>query len=338
MTPERTINLLRILFVVFAGCIGLMIGTDLAEFPLTGLASGMAFGLLMVLADRLLKGVSLRLFSSATFGLLVGFIFARLLLASNVLRGLSDDAEWTTSLAVYGAFAYLGMMLAIRSHRDEFALIIPYVRFRRATVQDDPVLVDSNIIIDGRLPDLCSTGFISTALVVPRFILDELQHLADSNDALKRDRGRLALERLEQMQDNPALSITIHESASDLDAAVDTKLIHAARLLNVRLLTNDANLSAIARLQGVQVLNLHDLSRAMRPLVESGRVLDLALVKEGRDPHQAVGYLSDGTMIVVNHGRSYLGQTVPVVITTTLQTSAGRLFFAELRNQPPVTS
>jgi uncharacterized protein YacL len=231
------------------------------------------------------------------------------------------------------------MMLAIRSNRDELSLIIPYVRFRRATVQDESLVVDSNIIIDGRLPELCATGFISSSLVIPRFVLEELQRLADSSDGQKRERGRMALERLEQMQANPALSVTIHESGGgDETMGVDAKLVAVAKLLDARLLTNDANLCSIARLQGVQVLNLHSLARALRPSVEPGRPMDIALVKEGRDTHQAVGYLSDGTMIVVNHARTYIGQTVPVIITSSLQTSAGRLFFAELKHQPAVTS
>src|SRR5687767_3153159 len=190
MTPERTINLLRILFVVFAGCVGLMVGRDSRVGMITGAAGGVAFGLAVVLADRLLKGISLRVFSSASFGLLVGFIFARLLIASNVLRGAPEDVAWIISMVVYATFAYIGMMLAIRSNRDEFSLIIPYVRFRQATTQDEPLVVDSNIIIDGRLTDLCATGFVSSSLIVPRFVLDELQRLADSNDAQKRERGR----------------------------------------------------------------------------------------------------------------------------------------------------
>lgn len=338
MTPERTINLLRVLFVVFTGTVGVTVGVDTRAGITGGIALGLIFGLLVVLADRMLKGITLRVFSSATLGLLMGFIFARLLLASGVLRFLRDDTEWLIGIATYCTFAYLGMMLAIRSNRDEFSLVIPYVRFRRATVQDDPVLVDSNILIDGRLPDLCATGFVSTALIVPRFVLDELQRLSDSAEQQKRERGRAAFEHLAAMQHNPALSVTIHDGPADTEASVDTKLIHAAKLLNARLLTNDANLSATARLQGVQVLNLHDLVRALRPSVELGRPIDLTLVKEGREPHQAVGYLGDGTMIVVNQGRAHLGKTVPVVVTTTLQTSAGRLFFAELRNAAPVTS
>jgi len=333
MTPERTINLLRILFVVFTGTIGLMVGVDTEIGLAGGISVGLVFGLLMVLVDRLLKGITLRIFSSATFGLFVGFIFARLLLASSILRALPDDLEWLTGMVVYAAFAYLGMMLAIRSNRDEFSLIIPYVRFRRSNVQDDQVIVDSNVIIDGRLPELCGTGFITSGLVVPRFILDELQRLSDSSDAQKRERGRLAFENLGAMQRNPALSVTIYDGPADTESAVDTKLILCAKLLDARLLTNDANLTATARLQGVQVLNLFDLARALRPIVEPGRPIDIALVKEGRDPHQAVGYLSDGTMIVVNHARAHIGQTVPVIITTTLQTSAGRLFFAELKGQ-----
>jgi uncharacterized protein YacL len=332
MTPERTVNLLRILFVVFTGSLGLTVGLDLFKAPTVGLLGGVAFGLCVVLADRLLKGVSLRVFSSATFGLLVGFVFARLLLASSVLRGASEEAQWLVSLLAYAAFSYLGMMLAIRSNRDEFSLIIPYVRFRRAITQDEPLVVDSNIIIDGRLSELCATGFISSSIVVPRFVLDELQRLADSNDPQKRDRGRSAFDRLEAMQRDDQLSVSIQDVGGDDSATpVDTKLVQVAKLLGASLLTNDANLCSIARLQGVQALNLHELTRALKPSVEPGRILDLALVKEGRDGHQAVGYLTDGTMIVVNHARSQIGQTVQVVITSSLQTSAGRLFFAEMR-------
>jgi len=279
MTPERTVNLLRVLFVVFTGCLGLMVGLDLFGFPTAGLLAGVAFGLTVVLVDRLLKGISLRIFSSATFGLLVGFVFARLLLASNVLRGAPESTQWLVSLLVYAAFSYLGMMLAIRSNRDEFSLIIPYVRFRRATTQDEPLVVDSNIIIDGRLPELCSTGFVSSSIVVPRFILDELQRLADSNDPQKRERGRAAFDRLEMMQRDEKLSVSIQDVGSDDSSTpVDTKLVQVARLLGASLLTNDANLCSIARLQGVHALNLHELSRALRPAVEPGRILDLTLV------------------------------------------------------------
>ena len=331
MTPLLTINLLRALFVTLTGCVGLMIGDDMLGSAWVGLAAGTAFGLVIVLGDKMVKGISLRIFSSATFGLLVGFIFARLLLSSGVLALAAPPTQWVCGLIVYATFSYLGMMLAIRSNRDEFALIIPYVRFRQGTVQDAPLLIDSNIIIDGRIAGLCATGFLSGALVVPRFVLDELQRLADSADSLKRERGRAALDRLSQMQRDPALTVSIHESEDDPRIPVDTKLVQLAQLLDARLLTNDSNLCSIARLQNVAVLNLHDLSRALRPTLAAGEHLELALVKEGRDAHQAVGYLPDGTMVVVNHARSQIGKTVPIVVASTLQTTAGRLFFADLR-------
>jgi len=331
MTPVLTINLLRALFVTFAACVGSMIGEPLLESPFAGGLCGAAFGLGVVLADRLLHGISLRVFSSATLGLLVGFLFSRLLLSSRVLDLAPAQTQWVCSLIVYATFSYVGMMLAIRSNRDEFAILIPYVRFRQATVHDAPMLIDSNVIIDGRIPAVCATGFLSSSLVVPRFVLDELQRLADSSDPQKRERGRLALERLQRMQLDPNLSVTIHETEPSDHTPVDTKLIQVAKMLDARLLTNDASLCAIARLQNVSVLNLHDLTQALRPQLAAGDHVELSLVKEGRDPHQAVGYLPDGTMIVVNHARAHIGKTVPVVVASALQTSAGRLFFADLR-------
>jgi uncharacterized protein YacL len=330
MYSGPTINLLRVLFVAFTSYLGSEIGYAL-EAPKTGLIGGVVFGLVIVLADRLLKGFSLRLFSSATFGLLLGFLAARLLLASGLLARSSEDTRWFISLGVYATSSYLGMMLALRSNQDDFALIIPYVRFRGQAAQDAPVLVDSNIILDGRLPEVAASGFISSSFVVPHFVLEELQTLADSHDPLKREKGRTALTRLQEMQRNPAFTVTITASALDPFSAVDSKLIQLAKMTNSRLLTNDGNLCSVARMQGVTALNFNDLSKAMRPALTTGDEIDLALSKEGRDAHQAVGYLKDGTMIVVNHARPHIGKTVKVAISTVLQTQAGRMFFAELK-------
>jgi len=331
VTPLLTINLLRALFVIFSCFVGARVGDAIYEQQVFGAIYGTVFGLFIVLGDRLLKGISLRTFSSATFGLLLGFFFSRLLIASNILRDTSEEKQWMVGLIVYATFGYIGMMLAIRSNRDEFSLIIPYVRFRESAVQDAPLLVDTNIIIDGRISTICATGFLSGSLVVPRFVLDELQRLADSADPIKRERGRRGLDSLNQMQKNSAFAVTIHDSATEVDAPVDTRLVQLGKMLQARLLTNDSNLCKIARLQGVSVLNLNDLANALRPLVATGDELEISLVKEGRDAHQAVGYLADGTMIVVNHARQHLGKTMHVVIAGTLQTTAGRLFFAEIK-------
>jgi uncharacterized protein YacL len=257
--------------------------------------------------------------------------FANLLMASDVLHYQSDTIQWMARLIVYSAFGYLGMMLAMRSNRDEFSLIIPYVRFARETTQHEPLVLDTNIIIDGRISDLCATGFLSRSLIVPRFVLGELQTLADSRDPIKRERGRRGLEILNQLQSSRDVELTIHESSDDGETAVDARLVRMARLLQARLLTNDAALCQVARLQTVSTLNLNDLARALRPVVIVGDEIDLSLVKEGREHHQAVGYLPDGTMIVVNHARARLGKSAKVIVASALQTGAGRLIFAELK-------
>lgn len=333
MTPSVTLNLLRVLFVVFCAAIGAIITTEILDRMIPGIAMGMVFGLVLVLIDRMLKGFSLRAFSSATLGLLMGLVLTNLLMASDIFHFQSEATQWVARLISYSTFGYLGMMLAMRSNRDEFSLIIPYVRFARETTQHEPLVIDTNVIIDGRIADLCATGFLSRSLIVPRFVLGELQALADSRDPIKRERGRRGLEVLNQLQKSREVELTIHEATDDGggDLPTDARLVRSAQILQARLLTNDAALCQVARLQQVPTLNISDLARALRPNVLAGDELELALVKEGRDAHQAVGYLPDGTMIVVNHARALLGKTATVVVSSALQSAAGRLVFAELK-------
>ena len=331
MTPLFTINLLRVLFVTFCGAIGSLISGELQGSTMPGLLIGLLAGLIIVLIDRLLKGISLRAFSSATFGLLLGLIFANLLAASEVLRFQPETTQWVVRLIVYSTFAYLGMMLAMRSNRDEFSLIIPYVRFTRETMEHESLVLDTSVIIDGRIADLCATGFISRSLIVPRFVLSELQALADSREPMKRDRGRRGLDILNQLQNSREIELTIHESESG-EGPVDERLVRTAKLLQARLLTNDNALGQVARLQQVPTLNLNDLTLALRPTVAAGDELELQLVKEGREVHQAVGYLPDGTLIVVNHARAKIGTSAKIVVSSALQTAGGRLIFAELKD------
>ncbi len=332
MTPQLTVNLLRVLFVTFCGVVGSLITAEANTNAIPGLLVGLVFGLALVLIDRLLKGFSLRAFSSATLGLLLGLLFSNLLLTSQILRYQPEETQWIARLVVYSAFGYLGMMLAMRSKRDEFSLIIPYVRFARETTQHEPLIIDTNIIIDGRIADLCTTGFVSRSLIVPRFVLGELQRLADSHEPMKRERGRRGLDILNDLQHSKEIDLTIHDGAQDnIDLPVDMRLIRVAQVLQARLLTNDQALGQVARLQQVPVLSLVDLTRALRPSVTAGDELELDLVKEGRDAHQAVGYLPDGTMIVVNQARPLLGHSATIVISSALQTAGGRIIFAELK-------
>lgn len=337
MNSQLTVNLLRVLFVTFSGLVGSLVTAELEGNAIPGLLIGLVFGLALVLADRLLKGLSLRAFSSATLGLLLGLLFSNLLLASQVLRYQSEETQWIARLVVYCVFGYLGTMLAMRSNRDEFSLMIPYIRFARETTEHEPVVIDTNIVIDGRIAELCATGFLSRMLVVPRFVLNELQLLADSRDPTKRERGRRGLEILNQLQRSRELDLTIHDAnTEEIEATTDAQLVRVAKLLQARLLTNDQALCQVARLQKVAVLNLNDLAKALRPAVVPGDELELNLVKEGRDPHQAVGYLADGTMIVVNQARAQVGRAATVVISSALQTAGGRLIFAELKENARV--
>lgn len=330
MTPTRTINLFRVLFICFAFFMGMRVGEVVFGAASVGAISGLIFGLGVVLIDRLMKGFSLRIFSVATFGLVLGLVASQLMLASDVLRFTTEQTRWVVGLSVYTMFGYLGMMLAVRSHRDEFALIIPYVRFRRTALQDVPVVIDTSIVIDGHLVEVCETGFLGTSLVLPRFVLEELQILADSADPLKREKGRRGLDLLNDARKRNDFSLTIHELVSEKGESVDSRLIRVAQVLQARLLTNDVALSRLARLEGVQVLSFRELSHALKPIFQAGDEVELALVKPGREAHQAVGYLPDGGMVVVNHARALVGTSVRVTIGATLQTSSGRMIFADL--------
>ena len=330
MTPSRTINLLRLLFLAFAVTIGMLCVQSPEGFSPLGGCFGAVLALGTILVDRLLNGIRLRAFSSATFGLFLGFIFAHLLRASRFLEYVPEKNAWLISLGVYCFFGYLGMMLAMRSNRDEFSLIIPYVRFRQQSVQEQPVLIDTNIVIDGRIVELCAGGFLRGPLIVPRFVLNELQRLSDSSDPRKRDRGRRGLTKLQEMQISEIVGVTIHETEAKVVGDVDGELIRLAQLLGARIISNDSGLCQVARLQKVTVLNLNEMARALQMKDLPGDEIELLLVKEGRDYHQAVGYKNDGSMIVVNHARHLIGETVHVVIGSSLQTNAGRLTFAEL--------
>jgi uncharacterized protein YacL len=300
-----------------------------SEQPWMGAFFGLVLGLIVVLIDKLLKGVSLRAFSSATFGLTLGCVLATLVWSSHIFDYATTDAQWMIRLGIYLTFGYLGTMLALRSNRDEFSLLIPYIRFIGQQPHEQVNLLDTSSIIDGKIGELSKTGFIDGTLVVPRFVLDELQALADCPDQTKRARGRRGLDLLTDLQKSHVIEVKIHDAPSDKEP-VDSKLIHLGRVLNARLITTDYNLSRVAELQKVRVLNLHQLANVLKTSLAVGEMVSLKLVKDGKEPHQAVGYLPDGTMIVVNHARQMIGQEVDVTVTGSHQTNAGRMIFADI--------
>lgn len=237
---------------------------------------------------------------------------------------------------------YLGVV-AMMSMKNELVLILARGGSLNAPTEGTDVkptqnckILDTNVIIDGRIADVCRAGFMEGTLYVPGFVLEELQHIADSADGLKRARGRRGLDILNNMQKELPLVVRTWDKALDKAAAndeVDTRLVKLAKALEGMIVTNDFNLNKVAALQGVQVLNVNELANALKPVVLPGEAMTVAIVKEGKEQNQGVAYLDDGTMIVVEDGRRYMGSTLSVIVTSVLQTVAGKMIFARIRNE-----
>ena len=230
---------------------------------------------------------------------------------------------------------YLGVNIAI-SKREELVSMLMSLPWKNKERQKDKPseldqykILDTSVIIDGRIADICASGFVEGPLVVPVFVLEELQHIADSSDLLKRNRGRRGLDILNRMQKELALSVQINDCDFEDISEVDSKLVRLAQVMKGKLVTNDYNLNKVAELQGVTVLNINELSNSVKPVVLPGEEMVVHVVKDGKEFGQGIGYLDDGTMIVVDSGKKHIGDTIGVLVTSVLQTAAGRMIFAK---------
>jgi uncharacterized protein YacL len=357
MAPA-SVNVVRLTYLLVCEAAGVAIALSTKGTPVeisltVGLIGGLVVGGFFIWIESLLKGFSLRGFSTATFGLLVGVFCAWLLsridistlitLAVRDRLSSTDGREvvaaeamittftFTVQIILYASFGFLGAVLALRSSRDDFAFILPYVRFRQDSSSGQPVVLDAESVMDGRVPAVVRSGFLNGRLVVPRFVLDEIQVLASSPTPAKRQRAERGLASLESMRTAKDLQVSIDDSAAvSGDETMTNRLLQVAQLLGARLMSSDETLGNVAKLRGIDVLNLDELLDALRPHVAVGEKVRLALVRGGKDEHQGVGYLPDGTMIVVNHAVSKIGTTQDVVVISTLQTSGGTMVFAEL--------
>ena len=298
---------------------------------LLGIVIGFGFGWLMIAVDEMLKGFSLRAFSATTFGLLLGTVVALLIDRSGLFQYVDEPYRWLVRLILFLSFGYIGIVLAMRSNKEDFSLIIPYVRFAPQNKPDNLLLLDTSVIIDGRIADLIEANFMEGIIVVPRFVLKELQTVADSGDAIKRARGRRGLEMLNRIQRNTRNEVKIHDGDFPDEPEVDAKLIRLARNLRAKLYTNDYNLGKIAELQSVNHVNVHEVAKSLRVVLLPGETLNLRIVREGKDKGQGVGYLPDGTMVVVNNAHSAIGQQIEVQVQSLLQTGAGIIVFADYK-------
>jgi uncharacterized protein YacL len=335
MTPLWIIRILFLSLCVTAGYAISQVGPQfvgIAHSAIYGMAIGFGFGGLLIAVDEMLKSFSLRAFSAITFGLLLGTCVAMLIANSGLFENADAQSLWFIRLGLFLSFSYIGIILAMRSNKEDFSLIIPYVRFSPQNKPDNLLLLDTSVIIDGRIADLIEAKFIEGLIIVPRFVLKELQQVADSTDPIKRARGRRGLEMLNRIQRNTSNEVRIHDGDFPEETEVDTKLVHLARNLNARLFTNDYNLSKIAELQKVSYVNLHEIAKALKVILLPGEILNLKIVREGKDKGQGIGYLPDGTMVVVNNGQPHIGQQAEVLVQNLRQTGAGVIVFADLKS------
>ncbi len=303
---------------------------EIIDGGMYGLIIGFGLGGTLIGLDEMLKGFSLRAFSAATFGLLLGAMVAWLIDRTELFIFADEKTRWVLRLGMFLGFGYLGMILAMRSNKEDFALLIPYIRFRSQNKPDNINVLDTSVIIDGSIADLIEARFIEGTVVVPKFVLRELQFIADSSDVGRRARGRRGLEMLNRIRQNPRSEVRIHEMDFPEEKEVDAKLLKLTRVLEGKLFTNDFNLGKIAELQSVPYVNLNDLAAALKPAVLPGDVFNLRVAREGKDKGQGVGYLNDGTMVVISGAQSLVGQPVQVRVQSLHQTGAGIIIFADL--------
>jgi uncharacterized protein YacL len=343
----------RLVGMVVLALVGARIGVDIAVPPLTNDVFALIFGLVGALvgliltpyvttrparfARRIIRQMPAEVLLTSIIGLIFGLVIAALF---SVPFGLLPQpfSQWVPSIVAVVA-AYLSITIfAFRAH-DISQMIAGLLRGGVNAIpgranSDLQILLDTSVIIDGRILDISKTGFIFGTFVVPQFVLAELQHIADSGDVLRRSRGRRGLEILEELQREGKTPVTIVDADIDNVREVDDKLVVLAKQVGALLMTNDWNLNRVADLQSVPVLNINDLANAVKAVHLPGERITILVIQEGREPNQGVGYLDDGTMIVVEDGKRYMDRTIDVVITRMIQTQAGKMYFARPEDNP----
>ncbi len=330
------VRIFFLLLCILSGYAVSQVQPELIENGFYGVVIGFGLGGLLIAIDEMLKGFSLRAFSAATFGLMLGTVIAWLIDRSGLFVYVDETpTRWLIRLGLFVSFSYIGMVLAMRSNKEDFSLIIPYVRFASQNKPENLLLLDTSTIIDGRIAGLVEAGFLEGVIVVPRFVLRELQAIADSGDPTRRARGRRGLDTLSRIQRMNRNDVKIHEGDFPEETTVDSKLVRLAHTLGAKLFTNDFNLGKIAELQSVAIVNVNQLASALKPVILPGESLSLRVVREGKDKGQGVGYLNDGTMIVINQAHNLIGQQVEVQVQSLLQTATGVIIFADVKNPLP---
>jgi uncharacterized protein YacL len=354
------LTFLRGLFILLMAAVGWRFVQDDRQLwgDSTWLAMAVALcaGVILLSVDLLAPRRKLSIFSGTFFGLIVGILiayglsFAVQLVVQQwqpgtgltekelaAFPGRRDALEAFLNMLIGVSACYLSISFILQT-KDDVRFIIPYVEFKKERKGPRPILLDTSALIDGRIADIAATGILEYQLIVPRFVLLELQQVADSADKLRRNRGRRGLDVLERLKQTSRAEVILYDSSArdaGIEGGVDQKLLSLAVELNGRILTTDFNLNKVAQLRGVDVINVNDLANAVKPVVLPGEKMTVRIIKGGEEPGQGVGYLEDGTMVVVDQARHRLNDEVEFTVTSALQTSAGKMIFGRLAPDGP---
>ncbi len=317
----------RVLLMLTFLLAGYFFGLGL-DVPVEGASVGAFLGALTIAVETVLRRAQVGPILGGVFGLALGIFSAALIVYP--LKGVIPERFGIVSFAAGALLGYAGLLVGFK--KGEKLTVSSIFRTLKGQGGEENVkLLDTSVIIDGRIADVCETGFLEGVFVVPQFILQELQHIADSPDSLKRARGRRGLDILHRIQKVGHMTVKITEEDFPKIREVDAKLVALAKAINAKVITNDFNLNKVAELQGVFVLNVNELANAIKPVVLPGETMKVFIIKEGKEHNQGVAYLDDGTMVVIDNGRRLIGKNVDVSVTSVLQTTAGRMIFAKLR-------
>ena len=342
-SSNTSLNIARVLYLIVCQFAGMALAYQLLgpDKIWIGMVVGLIVAMFFMFIESLSKSYTIRGFSTGTFGLLIGLFCAWLMTRVGVPEIISSvfheiipnqngfNTAFNTML--FASLGFLGTVISLRSSQDDFAVVIPYIRFRSDSTTGRPLLLDGDVITDGRINAVMRSGFLEKNIIIPRFILEELQIMSNSPSPGRRQRGQKGLECLENLQSARDIKVTVHDStARSSDDSHDAHLLQISQILNAQILTTDDNLTKVARLQNVDVLNLNDINDALKPHVDVGTRVQLPIVRTGKEEHQGVGYLPDGTMIVVNNAVSKIGTTQSITVISTINTSAGLMVFADM--------
>ncbi|MFQ6067198.1 MAG: PIN/TRAM domain-containing protein, partial [bacterium] len=321
------------LFVILVGVVCYGVAYDLGFDPWMSALVGGWITTIVVVVERGLIRISIRGLMIGGLGLGVGVVLANLLAYPILL--IDPLKQWAPFilLLINVIFASVGLTVAVK-REEEITNFLSRLSGKRAqTGETKYKILDTSVIIDGRIADLCETGFIEGALVIPNFILGELQQIADSSTSTKRTRGRRGLDMVNRLQNQENIPVQIMDRDFPHIPEVDGKLLQLAKIMGAEIVTNDHNLKKIAKIQNVKVLNINEVATALKPVVLPGESLKISILKEGENPNQGVAYLEDGTMVVIEGGKKFIGKEMQVLVTSVLQTTTGKMIFTEVKDE-----